>query len=106
MAHRDENDFAAVDKFTKEQLSNLDLIPKINKIELLTLAEYYLEHLSNKSFKFKIKLKSSKDIFDIDIRFFDESMPHLLGIQKIVEIFTIHRSVQIPFVYLSPFYNK
>lgn len=85
MAHRDENDFAAVEKFTKEQLSNLDIIPKINKIELLTLAEYYLEHLSNKSFKFKIKLKGSKDIFDIDIRFFDESMPHLLGIQKIVE---------------------
>jgi hypothetical protein len=106
MAHRDENDFAAVDKFTKEQLSNLDLIPKINKIELLTLAEYYLEHLSNKSFKFKIKLKSSKDIFDIDIRFFDESMPHLLGIQKIVEIFTIQRSVQIPLVYLSPLYNN
>ena len=78
----------------------------LNKIELLTLAEYYLEHLSNKSFKFKIKLKSSKDIFDIDIRFFDESMPHLLGIQKIVEIFTIQRSVQIPLVYLSPLYNN
>lgn len=85
MDQEDKVDLSKVDKFTKELLTNLDIIPKINKIELITLAEYYLEHLSNKSFKFKIKLKGSKDSFDIDIRFFKESMPHLLGIQKIVE---------------------
>lgn len=85
MDQEDKIDLSKVNKFTKELLTNLDIIPKINKIELITLAEYYLEHLSNKSFKFKIKLKGSKDPFDIDIRFFKESMPHLLGIQKIVE---------------------
>lgn len=85
MDNNDEINFSVIEKFTKEQLSNLDFVPKINKIELITLAEYYKEHLSNKSFKFKIKLKGSKDMFNIDIRFFDESMPHLLGIQKIVE---------------------
>lgn len=71
--------------FTIEQLNELEFIPKVNRLDLKILVEYYKKYLSNKSFKFKIKLKNSKEMMDIDIRFYDENLPHLLGIQKIVE---------------------
>ena len=71
--------------FTLEELNELKFIPKVNRLDLKILAEYYKDNLSNRSFKFKIKLKGSKEIMDIDIRFYDENLPHLLGIQKIVE---------------------
>ncbi|MGL5353578.1 MAG: PBECR4 domain-containing protein [Clostridium sp.] len=74
-----------IKKFDREELETLDFIPKLNRIDLKSLAEYYSDKLGNKSFKFKIKLKSSKEEMDIDIRFFEENLPHLLGIQKIVE---------------------
>lgn len=72
-------------KFRKEELRVLDTVPKLKKLDLYTLAEYYCEYLVNKSFKFKIRIHKSKEEFEIDIRFFEENMPHLLGIQKVVE---------------------
>lgn len=73
------------EKFSKEELRNLGIVPKLKKLDLSILAEYYCEHLVNKSFKFKIRLHRSKEEFEIDIRFFEDNMPHLLGIQKVVE---------------------
>ncbi|OAA85098.1 PBECR4 domain-containing protein [Clostridium coskatii] len=69
--------------YTKEELKSLEIVPKISKISLKTIAEFYCDNLTKKSFKYKIRLHKSKDEIEIDIRFFTENLPHLLGIQKV-----------------------
>lgn len=69
--------------YTKEELKELDIIPKLNNISLKIIQEFFCENLINKSFKYKIKLLETKEEHELDIRFFTENLPHLLGIQKL-----------------------
>lgn len=72
--------------YTKEQLKNLDKIPKLKDISLKLIQEFYFEYLTDKIYTYKLRAHRSKDEFEIKIRFFTENLPHLLGIQKVAQI--------------------
>ena len=53
--------------YTKEELKSLEIVPKISKVSLKTIAEFYCDNLTQKFFKYKIRLHKSKDEIEIDI---------------------------------------
>lgn len=69
---------------TKEQLLDLEVPPKLTDITLKVLQEFYDSELTNRTYTYTLRQHKKKDTVTIKIRFFQENMPHLLAIQKIV----------------------
>lgn len=70
--------------YSKEQLKVLDKIPKVQEISLKIIQEFYSEYLTNRIYTYRLRPHKSKEEFEIQVRFFTENLPHLLGIQKVV----------------------
>ena len=59
-------------------------IPKIKDITLKQVQEYHDSKLVNKIYRYTLRPHKKKETFDIEIRFFTDSLPHLLGVHKVV----------------------
>lgn len=70
--------------YTKDQLKELDKIPKLKYISLKVIQEFYCDYLTNRVYKYILRPHKSKEEFEINIIFFRENLPHLLAIHKIV----------------------
>ncbi|MGL4344951.1 MAG: PBECR4 domain-containing protein [Cellulosilyticaceae bacterium] len=68
---------------TKEQLLDLEVPPKFEDITLDLLQEFYDAELTNRTYTYTLRQHKQVDTVTIKIRFFEENMPHLLGIQKV-----------------------
>lgn len=68
-------------------------VPKIKDITLKEIQEYHDKNLINKTYRYIVRPHKKKDSIRIDIKFFKENLPHLLGIQKVVPEY-IKRSFQ------------
>lgn len=69
---------------TTEELMQSREIPKIKDITLKQVQEYHDLNLVNKRYIYTLRPHKKKETFDIEIRFFKDSLPHLLGIHKVV----------------------
>lgn len=69
---------------TTEKILETRQIPKLKDITLKQVQEYHDEYLINKIYRYTLRPNKKKETFDIDIRFFKDSLPHLLGIHKVV----------------------
>lgn len=68
---------------SKDDLIKMDYIPKLNEVSLKTIADFYVEYLTNKSYKFVVRPHRKTEDMQMEIKFFKENLPHLLGVQKI-----------------------
>lgn len=69
---------------TTEELMQSREIPNIKDITLKQVQEYHDLNLINKRYIYTLRPHKKKETFDIEIRFFKDSLPHLLGIHKVV----------------------
>lgn len=59
-------------------------VVKLNDLTLKQIQEYYVENILGKIFRFTLRPHRSKNELEIEIKFFEDTLPHLLGIQKVV----------------------
>ncbi len=58
-------------------------VPKLKDLTLKEIQEYHDSVLLGKTYRYTVRQHKKKETFQIDIRFFKENLPHLLGIQKV-----------------------
>lgn len=59
------------------------IIKKLKDVSLKELQEFYDLKLLDKTFKYTLRPHKRKESFVIEVKFFRENLPHLLGIQKV-----------------------